>query len=190
MPTAPSRGLSAQATSPCRLFCLARPNAICSAPRSLCFLSFWFRLDEPKACHKPEKAQTETRSHKAPCGSLLSQHPGGASTRVCSNVWNLICTFAQHCFLVAVSPGGSKGPVSPLRQTHPPLTSPEQAAPAELPRATHVPSWPHLPPATGAAEAPSLARVTSHLGDWRQLSRRETNCTSCPFFSFQVKTPK
>lgn len=49
-----ARSLLGRPTSPCRLSCSAWPDAACSAPRSLYFLSFWFQLDEPGACHKPE----------------------------------------------------------------------------------------------------------------------------------------
>lgn len=67
----PSPSVSGRATLPYHLFCLAQPNAICSAPHWLYFLSFWFQLDEPRACHKPKKVWKQ--------GTKVTKHPAAAS---------------------------------------------------------------------------------------------------------------
>lgn len=92
---------------PCHLSCSAQPNAICSAPHSLCFLSFWFQLDEPKACHKPEEGGNKARSHRHPAAA--HHLPTRIRTqRLSSKALELV----MHFYSVVTS-GGSKSPVPP-----------------------------------------------------------------------------
>ena len=144
-----------RAASPCHLSCLAWPDAACSAPHSLYFLSFWFQPDAPEVCHKPGKVRKRDMTHKAPTfwagGGGVGEEPDSAITsRLCSKLWAPLCAFPQESHPLVLSWGSPQDPGDPPGADH--TLRREQASP--LPGQAQAGAAPHVPS--------GLASTTSH----------------------------